>query len=277
MHLTWRNLRTALTRAIHQPEAEREFRRIKEQFPVLAAHGEAGALVNWLSDFRSHDQSDEDEVLLLLRRLILDSEHTFWQSGLFLGLWQPMEWVHRKLQPFGENESTIISAIWGGLIAALEIDKLWNQPGIAKRVMYAVWERAKKELLEPQRERERLDRLVNMEFVALPRCAGEPLYSAFENLWPIHRLKKGIQAPHIPEEIESLRQKLRGDFALRSDDADLLIDHFVRDQPLYTIAAQRGLSYAACRQRCSRVARRLRKKCIEKGVGVTKLRPSSLN
>jgi len=258
MHLTWKELRVALTKEITQPEAERAFRLIRSKYPVFDPYIDTGSAVKWLLDYRSHEVEAEDAMLTLLRSLALDSSSGPWQSLMFLGIWPSMEWVFRKLLPFSKGDHSIISAIWGGLIDVMDKDEFWCRPDIAKHLMYAVWKRARKNLLSPKKEREQTARLAKAEYAALPKISGDPIIRETQDAWPSHFKSHGDKPPEIPEEIKDLRQLLVDDLLLSEADSDLLIRHFVSEEPLSDIAEQLGITPAACRQRCSRMVRRLR-------------------
>ena len=258
MHLTWRELRVALRKEITQPEMEAAFQRMRGKHLIVRPHIDAGSMVRWLLDYRSHEMEAEDEMLMLLRQLALDSSSGPWQSLLFLGVWPSMEWVFRKLLPVAEDDHSIISAIWGGLIDVMEQDEFWRRPGVAKRLMYAVWKRARKDLLAPKKERERSIRLAEAEYAALPKISGDPIVRETQDAWPTHFKNPNNQSPEIPEEIEKLRQLLVDHTQLSPAESELLIRHFVWEEPLSVIASQLGITHAACRKRCSRAVGKLR-------------------
>ncbi len=260
MSLLWKELRIALNREIESIEARKIFAGIRESDPVLKDFQDPKALVNWLLDHDRHPMLEEDRALKILRDLCLDKSEKagIWQSILLLGLWPMAEWVYHKIRDASEDEE-VISAFWGGFNAALDKDDLWSQTGVAKRWMYFLWKRARANIREVELEHGKLAQVHAHLAAGAPKRqdASDPEPEIMET-WPEFRSKSDEEAGFASDELYTIHSQLTGVLRLSEAEADLVVRHFVLGESFSDIASTLNITPAACRQRCSRIIKRLR-------------------
>jgi len=279
MLLTWNGLRRALNQEIETPEAQKAFLAAGRGNPLLGRFPGPEEFVAWLLDHKNHSVADEDEALRVLRKLSLTRkpESTLWQSILLLGIWPAVEWVFRKVRECEQDgDGAAISALWGGIVGALDKDDLWTEPGIAKRLMYFLWRRARADLRDVEFEHGKLARVHNHLMAGMMkwRQGDEPSPELLES-WPSFASRCEEEAAPTDSELASLHDQLTVKLQLPISDADLLIRHFVMGESLADIAKDCDISPAACRQRCSRIVKRLRTQPVRVRRGLVTL--SNLN
>ena len=220
-------------------------------------------LVDWLLDYGSHSADEEDSVIRALRQLqIAGPAPTLWLAILALGLWPTMEWVFCRIRKSFVSDAEAASAIWDSLCNRLGYEPLWTDEGIAKRLMVAVWTKARRSALKEIKARRGA-----VSFDALFQLADEAaddLDSDDDEIAQPNRLvfRAPIQlstTDRLDISLDELKTRLVRDAGLSAPDAALLVDHIVFGANLTEIAAEGGVSPAAIRQRFHRAKDRLRR------------------
>jgi DNA-directed RNA polymerase specialized sigma24 family protein len=260
MALTWSELRRALQKEVSGWQAEQAFRKATAAGGPLAALASPQAAVAWLLAFKSHPREEEDAVLSVLRGLAGADPQGPWPAVLFLGLWPTMEWAFHHVRVEGQDDQARISALWGGLEEALEKEEVWDRAGIALRLRYFVWGRAKRVLHADEREQVKLRAVAAHEEAGLPKQGRELLVMDSPTAWPAFANRSPQKDDADAGEILALRRLLTDGLDLPAATADLLIRHFVRGETLAELASEYGISPVACRQRCSRAVGYLRRR-----------------
>jgi len=252
MSLSWSKLRHVLRKEISCSEAEQAFRTTGSRSELLGAFTGPQGAVDWLLAHRSHGIEDEDALVRELRALCLADDDGPWMAVLFLGLWPTFEWVKGKIFRIAKNDQTCISAIWEGLLQALEKENLWSRPGAVKRLMYFIRKHADKDLKDKS-EKKKLRRIASYEEAGVPKDGGTLRITESPEAWPAFSNRSPRKDDSDESEIQSLRQLLVDRLGLSAPNAELLIRHFVRGETLADLASVYGISDVACRQRCSRI------------------------
>ena len=277
MSLTWTRLREMLKKEISTPGAEQTFRAAQPRTALLGSFANPQSAVDWLLARRCHSVEDEDAVLRELRTCCLADDGALWMAVLFLGLWPVFEWVLGKVSKFADEDQAGISAIWEGVLQALEREDLWSRPGVAKRVMYFVRKRARGDLRADAREEKKLQRVAAYEEAGTPKDGGKLRVTESTEAWPAFSNRSPRKDDSDEGEVRQLRRLLVEQLGLPASDAELLIRHFVKGETLLDIASDYGISHVACRQRCSRITRRLHSRSDEVRTAlVTHLRESGM-
>lgn len=263
MRLTWSKLRCALRKEISGLQAEKAFNKPTTDSPTLRTLGGPQATVEWLLDYKSHDRGEEDAVLRELRHQSQMGFKGPWLAVLFLGMWPVMEWTFRRMLTRAKSDGEAISAIWGGLAVALGNNKIWDEPGVARRLMYFVDRRAKADLTASGKERKGAKRVWAYLDAGVPKFNG--LQHVDDSQETPHEVLPAFLNPPSREddsdegERRLVRQLLVDRWATTEPEADLLIRHFVQGDTLAAMAMEMGETKTNCRARCSRAICRLRK------------------
>jgi len=257
MDLSWSKLRDVLRRETARPEVERMYRRASAASDRLRALGGPQGAVEWMLAPASHPVADEDAVVRELRVLCRADDTGFWMSLLFLGLWPVFEWGFRLIRKMAGTDHAAISAIWDGLLQALERDDLWDRPGIGRRLMYFVRQRAYRMLDADRREKKHVGRVVAYEEAGLPKEEGKLLVRDSLESWPAFSNRSPRKDDSLESEIAALRFLLTDRRRLSAEEAELIIRHFVRGETLADLASECGITPTVCRKRCSRAKQKL--------------------
>jgi DNA-directed RNA polymerase specialized sigma24 family protein len=205
----------------------------------------------------THPVADEDAVVRELRGLCRADDTGFWMSLLFLGLWPVFEWGFRRVRKTAGTDHAAISGLWDGLLQALERDDLWDRPGVARRLMYVVRQRAYRTLEADRREAEKLGRVAAYEVAGLPKEEGKLLIRDSLESWPAFSNRSPRKDDSLEPEIAALRLLLTERLHLSAAEAELIIRHFVRGETLADLASEYGITATLCRKRCSRAKLKL--------------------
>jgi DNA-directed RNA polymerase specialized sigma24 family protein len=171
----------------------------------------------------------------------------------------------RKNPELADGEAA--SAIWSALNDSFAIERIWNQPGIAKRLMYFAWGRAKRQVSQDLREHEQCNHLVEQAASCGGRVNTRPgtLVSAKRELssaeW--RELLAGIRDdPDVmppDSDLENLRGVLVTRYGLSPSSAELVVEHAVLGTSHEKIAHKLRVSAATIRQRYHRAIKSIRK------------------
>ena len=257
MTLSWSGLRQILRQEVARPEAKRAYRAASVASVRLRGLGGPQGAVEWLLAPASHPVADEDAVVRELRVLCRADDTGFWMSLLFLGLWPVFEWGFRRVRKTAGTDHVAISAIWDGVLQALERDDLWDRPAVARRLMYFVRQRAYRILDADRREKEKLWRVAAYEEAGLPKGKGKLLIRDSLESWPAFSSRSPRKDDSLESEIVALRLLLTDRLHLSAAEAELLIRHFVRGETLADLASEYGITPTVCRKRCSRAKQKL--------------------
>lgn len=238
------------------------FEKAKSARPCLQRFDSPEHLVEWLLDYGSHSTGEEDDVIRSLRELhAAGPSPTLWLAILALGLWPTMEWVFCHVRKSFVSDAEAASAIWDSLCDRLGYEPLWSEAGIAKRLMVAVWTKARRSALKESKARSG-----TVSFDALFQLAEAANDDAESDEEAIAQPKRPVfreptQSPaaeSFDDTVDHLKARLIRDAGLSSSDATLLVDHIVFGKTLSELAAEESVAPAAIRQRFHRAKERLR-------------------
>jgi len=239
------------------------FEKAKREQLCLQRFASPEQLVDWLLDYGSHSTDEEDSVIRALRELhVAGPVPTLWLAILALGLWPTMEWVFCRIRKSFVSDAEAASAIWDSLCNRLGYEPLWAGDGIAKRLMVAVWTKARRSALKEIKARRgtvSFDVLFQLAEATADDTDVEDA-EAFQPKRPAFR--EPIQLPTadcLDASLDELKSRLIRDAGLSRQDAALLVDHIVFGANLTEIADDEGVSPAAIRQRFHRAKAHLRK------------------
>lgn len=296
MPLTWSAFRKGLMREITDTKSKKAFREAVQVLPALARFADSESVTAWLLRCGKDSRAAEDDLLRAIIGLYrADDRHRgVWLALLILGLWPSLTWAFQKLWPLAKGthgggvasedgceaeaeedkpraprrsetpaavclDEVIAAAIWGALTDVLEDERLCDDPGVAKRLMYAVWKGAKAQLLDAQTEHARQIRLSASLEQAIPKHEGKFLFGPEGTVPSPFQETGGDRHVKPPDaELTDLAGRLVSDFGLSISDADLVVRHAVLHETLAAIAREREASFPALRQRYSRAIRKIR-------------------
>jgi len=263
MGFTWKDFRRGMELELSTARHINSFEKAKSARPCLQRFDSPEHLVEWLLDYGSHSTGEEDDVIRSLRELhAAGPSPTLWLAILALGLWPTMEWVFCHVRKSFVSDAEAASAIWDSLCDRLGYEPLWSEAGIAKRLMIAVWTKARRSALKEIKARsgtvsfDTLFQLADSVADDIESDDGEiaqPKRPAF---------REPIQLPTtdcFDASLDDLKTRLVRDAGLSTPDAALLVNHIVFGKTLSEMAAEEGVSPAAFRQRFHRAKDRLRK------------------
>jgi DNA-directed RNA polymerase specialized sigma24 family protein len=172
-----------------------------------------------------------------------------------------MEWVFCHVRKSFVSDAEAASAIWDSLCDRLGYKPLWSDAGIAKRLMVAVWTKARRSALKEIKARSgRSASTRSFNSPTRSPTISSPMTGDCQPKRPAFR--EPIQFPTtdcFDASLDELKTRLVRDAGLSAPDAALLVNHIVFGKTLTEMAAEEGVSPAAFRQRFHRAKDRLRK------------------